>query len=1044
MSVKKTKTGLTYFAKGSPEAKAHMARLRAMQHGKASPRRKAAVNGAYCEVCDDPAYEAVVDKTGEHWLCPAHLPRKNPSGRSVKMDWDQWDAKFQPERTSTGDYRWLDWTVPADLKRIKAAAKRRTLWTEVSVDRADGKSNVVMLEGYHFVNRLQYIVTKRPYAKGSFYEVIDQDEDSWLNPYAATIDGRRSRDTFGTRKKAIAAGRKMWKTEQEIWKSAGAPTPRARIGAAKVNRNSPRRGKKDPIDREIEKAWYRLASGVQVMVLDIPKIFRDVRQELSAGTDMDSAVRAAIARYQAKNPHIVIDPSTNRIQAIERGHPMKTFPRAHDRARLAAQKLGRRQVVVAHPYVPKGFKKGVEVSPLFYHYGSVEVDAQGQTYKRNPGLRGLRYTIDGRPGDWTVWSLSEHTGSKKDPVAQFSNRGQAVAWISGRVRAEMRKNPTDAYTGQWFDAGKALWDDLDEREAQALFAMLRENRIASRISIDADPKKFGAHRFSVYLTEALDPADTYSRIAIEGVANRFAQALSEKRIMRLKDVPGMEYGSQVYTRGGRASSLERAYAPRKKGILHRKIEKKNPLDSSEIAKLFEEAREIHGKALEALATGRSGQRGGHRWDSFEKQYETLGGISRAIQTILYTDRQRRGLDPKPETAATKAWYAIERLHSDLYNQAVHAGLWYAATDNPKYAKHGAASYRAGKFVWCQVSGCKRRAAPGRRTCAKCPSLPIPKNPYVVGRVDDGREEVLSRHSTFQGLAKGRRKAILTRGLKTMQRKYPDAREHEVSLRKGPTWNSDYADNPRKNPLIQTVMLAGMNPPRKNCCNNPGRCNCNPLTTRETARLAQSAGFWSRAALTSKKELPMYRGYAAGRAEGLAEAITKYGPKRGRQVADRIRSRASRALGAVVSTPREARLNPQVNIPWKEGQRIPIEKARAWVKSTGDAELLRQFEEAYKLQCKANRKPEYVVWQTIAIGSPRRLDAVTAMVQYGESPETMYKPPQGSKKGSHMYRHEWGEGNKGGRKSVPLLAAPGGKAVVMPMGKGQTVGDWMRG
>ncbi len=136
-------------------------------------------------------------------------------------------------------------------------------------------------------------------------------------------------------------------------------------------------------------------------------------------------------------------------------------------------------------------------------------------------------------------------------------------------------------------------------------------------------------------------------------------------------------------------------------------------------------------------------------------------------------------------------------------------------------------------------------------------------------------------------------------------------------------------------------------------------------------------------------------------------------------------------------------NPPVEVPFREGERIPVAKARAWVESTGDQELIRQFRKAEAIQKKANRAPKTVVWKTIPIGSPNELDMVTAMVHYGKSPETLYRAPKGSKKGQHMYRHEWGDGT-GKEKSVDVLAAAGGGAMVMPLNKGQTIDDWMRG
>lgn len=140
------------------------------------------------------------------------------------------------------------------------------------------------------------------------------------------------------------------------------------------------------------------------------------------------------------------------------------------------------------------------------------------------------------------------------------------------------------------------------------------------------------------------------------------------------------------------------------------------------------------------------------------------------------------------------------------------------------------------------------------------------------------------------------------------------------------------------------------------------------------------------------------------------------------------------------------LNPPKNgvkkPPFKNGQKVPVEKARKWVHSTGNRELIAQFEKAYKLQCKANRPPKYVVMRNIPIGSSRKVDDVMALVEYGRTEETRYVPPKGSKKGRHLYEHKWGE--KGGKRSVPLLATPDGKALVMPLGKGKIASDWLRG
>lgn len=204
---------------------------------------------------------------------------------------------------------------------------------------------------------------------------------------------------------------------------------------------------------------------------------------------------------------------------------------------------------------------------------------------------------------------------------------------------------------------------------------------------------------------------------------------------------------------------------------------------------------------------------------------------------------------------------------------------------------------------------------------------------------------------------------------------------------------------------------------------------NPLTSEEAVRIHRD-GYDHGAVFHDKARVQMTRDWYGGRAMEAHRIAKEYGPK------DPAMNPPTRHKGPRLK-------NPSVSCPFREGQKILVETARKWVHSTGDKELIRQFSEAEKLQAKANKKAKYVVWKTLAIGTPDKIDSVAAMVQYGESPETIYKPPKGSKKGPHLYRHEWGEGS-GKKKPVPILAAPGGKAIIMPLGPGQTVGDWMRG
>ena len=57
------------------------------------------------------------------------------------------------------------------------------------------------------------------------------------------------------------------------------------------------------LDDAISRAWSRLMHGVQVPILDIPRIFRDIKLEMAAGTPLDQAVLSVGTQYKVnRNP----------------------------------------------------------------------------------------------------------------------------------------------------------------------------------------------------------------------------------------------------------------------------------------------------------------------------------------------------------------------------------------------------------------------------------------------------------------------------------------------------------------------------------------------------------------------------------------------------------------------------------------------------------------------------------------------------------------------------------------------------------------------
>lgn len=52
------------------------------------------------------------------------------------------------------------------------------------------------------------------------------------------------------------------------------------------------------LDKEIDQAYYRLASGQHIRILDFPKVFAESRRAILAGSTVDQAVRAAVLMYR--------------------------------------------------------------------------------------------------------------------------------------------------------------------------------------------------------------------------------------------------------------------------------------------------------------------------------------------------------------------------------------------------------------------------------------------------------------------------------------------------------------------------------------------------------------------------------------------------------------------------------------------------------------------------------------------------------------------------------------------------------------------------
>jgi hypothetical protein len=87
---------------------------------------------------------------------------------------DQFIARYKPEENLQGDYyRQRDWTVPEDQVEIEKATKEHRIWTAGDDD--DG--NFCISSGWHFVNRLYYIITELPLENPDWNVQVPDDSD---------------------------------------------------------------------------------------------------------------------------------------------------------------------------------------------------------------------------------------------------------------------------------------------------------------------------------------------------------------------------------------------------------------------------------------------------------------------------------------------------------------------------------------------------------------------------------------------------------------------------------------------------------------------------------------------------------------------------------------------------------------------------------------------------------------------------------------------------------------------------------------------------
>jgi hypothetical protein len=91
-----------------------------------------------------------------------------------EQELDAWEAKYKPVRNPFEDNDKFE-TYGKELEFVRAQDPR-CIWTLVDGD--DG--NLYIVDGYHFVNRINYFVTEVPYEGNGMdvpYYIFDEEEE---------------------------------------------------------------------------------------------------------------------------------------------------------------------------------------------------------------------------------------------------------------------------------------------------------------------------------------------------------------------------------------------------------------------------------------------------------------------------------------------------------------------------------------------------------------------------------------------------------------------------------------------------------------------------------------------------------------------------------------------------------------------------------------------------------------------------------------------------------------------------------------------------
>jgi hypothetical protein len=88
-----------------------------------------------------------------------------------RIDESEFEQTYRPLRAPNGSWRDFNWTVPSDLEAITQVEREGRLWT-----RMDEDGFLFTGSGYHYVNRLGYVITEVPVPDDVSIDVYDEED----------------------------------------------------------------------------------------------------------------------------------------------------------------------------------------------------------------------------------------------------------------------------------------------------------------------------------------------------------------------------------------------------------------------------------------------------------------------------------------------------------------------------------------------------------------------------------------------------------------------------------------------------------------------------------------------------------------------------------------------------------------------------------------------------------------------------------------------------------------------------------------------------